>query len=59
MQSTSRLFDIDKFVVFRSKNADVSRTLEVCQEIHILFGLSLCKVQLCQVSPLQDMCDKF
>ena len=44
--------DIAKFVDFRWKNADVSRTQGVCHVIHIFFGSPLAKVYLCQVSSL-------
>ena len=59
MQSISVFFDIGKFVEFRRKTADVSRTQGVCHVIHVLFGSSLSKVQLCQISSLQNMCDRF
>ena len=41
MPSTSAFFDITKFVDFRSKNADVSRTQGICHVIDIFFGSSL------------------
>ena len=44
MQSIFVFLDIAKFADFRSKNADVSRILEVCHVIHISFGSSLGKV---------------
>ena len=44
MQSISVFSNIAKFVNFRLKNADVSRTQEVCQVIHIFFGSSLGKI---------------
>ena len=50
MQSMSVFLDITKFAGFRWKNADVSRTHDLCHVIYILFGASLDKVQLCQVS---------
>ena len=43
MQSTVFL-DIAKFADFRWKNADVSRTQEVCQVINIFLGYSLGEV---------------
>ena len=52
MQSISVFFDIAKFPDFQLKYADVSRTQMVCHVIHIFFGSSLAKVQLCQVSSL-------
>ena len=55
MQSTSVFLDKTKFANFRLKNADVSRTQGLCPLIHIFFGCSLGKVQLCKVSLLQDM----
>ena len=48
MSSMSVFLDIAKFADFRRKNADVSRTLGLCYMIHIFFGSSLGKVQLCQ-----------
>ena len=59
MQSISVFFDIGKLVEFRRKTADVSRTQGVCHVIQVLFGSSLGKVQLCQISSLQNMCDRF
>ena len=44
--------DIAKFADFRRKNTDDSRTQSLCQVIHIFFGSSLDKVQLCLVSSL-------
>ena len=44
MQSISVFLDIAKFVNFKEKNADVSRTQGVCHTIHIFFGFSLGKV---------------
>ena len=44
MQSIFLVLDIAKFIDFRSKNADVSRTQVVCHMIHIFFGSSLGKV---------------
>ena len=44
MQSTSVFLGITKFADFERKNADVSRTQEVCQVIHAIFGSSLSKV---------------
>ena len=41
MQSISVFLDIAKFADFRWKNADVSRTQEVCHVISIFFGSSL------------------
>ena len=52
MNSISVFLDIAKFADFRRKNADFSRTLGVCHMIHIFFGSSLGKAQLCQVSSL-------
>ena len=49
MQSISVFFDITKFEDFQWKIADVKRTQGVCHVIHIFFGSSLGKVQLCQV----------
>ena len=40
----SVFLDITKFADFLRKNADVSRTWEECQVIHIFFGSSLGKV---------------
>ena len=39
--------------------ADISRAGRVFHVIHILFGSSLGMVQLCQVSSLHDMSDRF
>ena len=50
MQYITVFLDLAKFTDFRWKNKNVSRTQGVCQEIHIFFGSSLGKVQLCQVS---------
>ena len=44
MQSISVFLYITKVADFWSKNADLSRTQEVCHVIHILFGSSLDKV---------------
>ena len=44
MQSIAVFFDIAKFIDFRLKHADVSRTQGVCHLIHIFFGSSLGKV---------------
>ena len=44
MQSMSVLLDIVKFADFWRKNADVSRTQEVCHVIHIFSGSFLGKV---------------
>ena len=44
MQSISVFFDVVKFADFLWKNADVSRTQEVCHVIHIFFESSLGKV---------------
>ena len=44
--------DIAKFADFRRKNTDDSRTQSLCHVIHIFFGSSLDKVQLCLVSSL-------
>ena len=44
MQYLSVFLDIEKFYDFRWENADVSRTQEVCQVIHIVFDLFLVKV---------------
>ena len=52
MQPISVFLDRGKFVDFLWKNADVSRTQGVCHVIHIFFGSSLGKVELCQVSSL-------
>ena len=41
------------------KNADFSRAQRVCHVIYIFVGSCLGKVYLCQVSSLQDMCDRF
>ena len=46
-------------LIFDKKNTDASRMQEVRHMIHIFFGSSLDKVYLCQVSSLQDMCDRF
>ena len=59
MQSISVFSNVAKFADFRWKNADFSRTQAMCHVIHIFFGSSLGKVWLCQVSPLQDLCDRF
>ena len=50
MQSISVFFDVTKVADFSLKNADISRTQGVCHMIYIIFGSSLGKVQLCQVS---------
>ena len=52
MQSMLVIPDILKFVDFRLKKADVSRTQVVCHVIYVFFGSSLGKVQLCQVSSI-------
>ena len=44
MESISVLLDIAKFADFWLKNADVSRSQEVCHVTHIVFGTSLGKV---------------
>ena len=44
MESVSVFLGIAKCVVFRYKNATVSRTEGVCNVIHIVFGSSLGKV---------------
>ena len=44
MRSISVFLDRAKFADFWSKNADVSRTQEVCHVIHTFFGSSLDKV---------------
>ena len=44
---------------FLWKNADTSRTHRMCQLIYVYFISSLSKVQLCQVSLLRDLCDRF
>ena len=59
MQSISVLLDMAKSADFRRKNTDVSRTQGMFHVIHIFFESSLGKVQLCQVSSLLDMCDRF
>ena len=50
MQSISVFFDVTKVADFSWKNADISRTQGVCHMIYIIFGSSLGKVKLCQVS---------
>ena len=59
MQSIKVFLDIAKFADFRRKTADVSGTQGMCHVILIFFGSILGKVLLCQVSSLQDMCDRF
>ena len=44
MQSISVFLDITKFVDCKWKNANISRTQEVCHVIYIFFGSSLGKV---------------
>ena len=44
MESVSAFIDITKFYDFQWKNADVSRSQEVCHVIQIFFGSSLGKV---------------
>ena len=44
MQSTSVFSDVAKFADFRWKNADFSRTQEMCHVIYIFFISSLGKV---------------
>ena len=44
MESIAVFLDKAKFADFRLKNADVSRTQEVCHVIYINFGTSLDKV---------------
>ena len=44
MQSISVFLDIAKFADFWLKNADISRTQEVCDVIHIIFEPSSSKV---------------
>ena len=58
MQFISLFLDITKVADFWWNNADVSRTQGVCHMIYIFLGSSLGKVQLCQVSLLQDMYDR-
>ena len=44
MQSISEFFYITKVPDFQWKNADISRTQEVCHVIYIFFGSSLGKI---------------
>ena len=44
MESISVFLDVTKVADFRLKNADVTRTREVCHVIYIFFGFSLGKV---------------
>ena len=59
MQSISVFLNVRRVVDFSGKNADVSRTHGLCHVINIFLGSFLGKVQLCKVSLLQDMCDRF
>ena len=59
MQSMSVFLDIAKFAGFWWKGADVSKTERLCHVIHIFFGSTLGKVYMCELSSLQDMCDRF
>ena len=52
-KSISFFLDIAKFTDLRWKKSDVHRTQRVCHVIHVLFGSSLGKLQLCQVWSLQ------
>ena len=52
MQSVSEFVDITKVADFQRKNADVSRTQELCHVIYVCFGSSLGNVELSQVSSL-------
>ena len=58
MQSISVFLNIAIFADFGEKML-MSAELRVCHLIHMFFGSSLGKVQLCLVSSLQDMCDRF
>ena len=58
MQSIPVFLNITIFADFGEKML-MSLELRVCHVIHMFFGSSLGKVQLCQVSSLQDMCDRF
>ena len=58
MQSISVFLDISKYVDFRWKNPDVSRTQEVCHVTPIFLGSFLGMLYLCQVSSLEDICDR-
>ena len=44
MQSISVSLDITKSADFRRKNADASKTQELCHVIYVFFGSSLAKV---------------
>ena len=58
MQSCSVFSDITKVADLRWKNAYVRRTQGAFHVIYIVFGCSLGKNKMCQVSSLYDMCDK-
>ena len=58
MQSISVFLNITIFADVGEKML-ISAELMVCHVIHMFFGSSLGKVQLCQVLSLQDMCDRF
>ena len=55
----SVFFDITKGDDFQGKKADASRTYGVYLVINLFFRPFLGKVQLCQVSSLEDTCDRF
>ena len=59
MQFISVFLDITKVADLRLKSPDASKTHGVCHVIFIIFGSGLGKVQLCQISSLKDMCDRF
>ena len=44
MESIFVFLDVTKVADFRLKNADVTRTQEVCHVIYMFFGFSLGKV---------------
>ena len=58
MQSISVFQDKAKFTDFWCKNADVSRTQDVCHIIHIFLGLLQVRYN-CPVSSLSDMYETF
>ena len=55
----SVFLDVAKFANFWWKYADISRTQGMPRMIHIVFGSSLGKIKLCQLSSLLDMCARF
>ena len=59
MQYMSVFFHITKVVDFQGKKADASRIYGMYLVINLFFRPFLGKVQLFQVSSLEDTCDRF